>query len=219
MPANAQTPEQDTDRGPSAADGERFCALSREAKPAEQMIRFVVGPDGAVVPDVKRKLPGRGLWLTATHAVVAEAVARRVFTRGFKLEVRVADDLAAQTAQLLERAALDALAMAGKAGNIAAGFGKTEDAITSGDAIAVIRASDGAVDGARKLDAVLRKNDRQIPMIDAFSSGQLDLALNRLNVIHAALLAGPVSETFLARSERYLRFRTGDSAKAAQELA
>ena len=219
MLASAQTPAPETDRGPSAAVGERFCALTRTAKPADDMIRFVVGPDGAVVPDVKRKLPGRGVWITATREALDEAVARRVFARSFKREVRVGADLPSLAEQLLGRAALDALAMAGKAGNVAAGFGKTEDALNSNEAVALIQASDAAADGKRKLEAVLRRNGRQIPVIDAFSSAQLDLALNRLNVIHAALLAGPVSDTFLARTERFARFRTGFPPKTAQDHA
>jgi hypothetical protein len=109
--------------------------------------------------------------------------------------------------------------MAGKAGNVAAGFGKTEDALNGTEAVALIQASDAAADGRRKLEAVLRRKGRQIPVIDAFSSAQLDLALNRLNVIHAALLAGPVSDTFLARTERFARFRTGFPPKPAQDHA
>ena len=210
--------DMEIDRGP-ASGGERFCALTREAKPADAMIRFVVDPDGAVVPDVKRKLPGRGIWITATRAAVEEAVGKRVFARGFKRDLRVAPDLAALTETLLERAALDALAIAGKAGQVIAGFGKVEDALNSGEAIALLHASDGAADGKRKLDAVWRKNDRQIPLIEVFASAQLDLALGRLNVIHAALLAGPVSDSFIARTERFSRFRTGFSAKAADEHA
>ena len=92
--------EQDSelDRGAtSVAPGtERTCALTRELKPVSEMIRFVVGPAGEAVPDVKRKLPGRGIWITATRAAIEEAVKRNVFARGFKRDVRVAGDLAAQ---------------------------------------------------------------------------------------------------------------------------
>ena len=219
MLASAQTPAPETDRGPSAAGGERSCALTRIVKSTDDMIRFVVGPDGTVVPDIKRKLPGRGVWITATRESLEEAVGKRVFARSFKHDVRVANELPSLTEQLLAQAALDALAMAGKAGNVAAGFGKTEDALNSNEAVAVIHASDAAADGRRKLEAVLRRNGRQIPVVDAFSSAHLDLALNRLNVIHAALLAGPVSDTFLARTERFARFRTGFPPKGAQDHA
>jgi predicted RNA-binding protein YlxR (DUF448 family) len=205
------------DRGPSAAGQEhtskRFCALTRTARPVDELIRFVVGPAGEAVPDIKRKLPGRGIWITATSEAVEEAIKRKLFARGFKRDVRVDTDLAGTTGQLLARAALDALAIAGKAGQVVSGFAKVEAVINRGEAIAVIHAADAAEDGKRKIDGVLRremkKNPRDIPIIAAFSGGQLDLALNRLNVVHAALLAGPVSDTFIARTKRFERFRTG----------
>jgi predicted RNA-binding protein YlxR (DUF448 family) len=219
MLASAQNSDNDLDRGPTGAASERTCALSREVKPTDEMIRFVVGPAGEAVPDVKRKLPGRGIWITATSEAVEEAVKRKVFSRGFKRDVRVAADLAVTTGQLLERAALDALAIAGKAGQVAAGFAKVEAAIGGDDIVALLHAADGADDGKRKLDAALRrqheKGPRDIPIVTVFSGNQLDLALNRLNVIHAALLAGPVSDTFLTRTKRFERFQTGFLTKTA----
>jgi predicted RNA-binding protein YlxR (DUF448 family) len=212
--------EIELDRQPAAAGGERFCALTRAARPVDELIRFVAGPNGDVVPDIKRKLPGRGIWITATRAAIDEAVKRRVFARGFRKEVRAGDDLGTLTERLLERAALDALAIVGKAGQIAAGFGKVEDAIASGEAVALIHASDAAADGTRKLAAALRRRGdegEKIPSIDAFSSQQLDLALGRLNVIHAALLEGPVNATFLARTQRLVRFREGTPTDIANK--
>jgi uncharacterized protein len=228
MLASPQNNEQakdagaDLDRGPSAAGQDRFCALQRTARPVDELIRFVVGPAGEAVPDIKRKLPGRGIWITANREAVDEAIKRNVFSRGFKRDVRVAADLAQTTASLLERAALDALAIAGKAGQVVNGFSKVEAAINRGEAIALIHASDAAEDGKRKIDGVLRretgKNPRDIQTIAAFTGGQLDLALNRLNVVHAALLAGPVSDTFIARTKRFERFRTGFLAKTTPML-
>jgi predicted RNA-binding protein YlxR (DUF448 family) len=211
------------DLGPVKAGAERTCALSRKVKPAAELIRFVVGPDGAVVPDVKRKLPGRGLWISAQHAAVAEAVKRQVFARGFRRAVSVPADLADMTEGLLVSAAVDALAIAAKAGNVVAGFAKVEAAIGTGEFVALIEAADGADDGKRKMRGILRRAAqqpaREIPIIAAFSVAQLDLALGRLNVVHAALLAGPVSDTFLARSERLLRYRAGDAAPLTPELS
>jgi predicted RNA-binding protein YlxR (DUF448 family) len=214
--------EIELDREPARAGGERFCALTRTAKPVEELIRYVVGPNGNVVPDVRRKLPGRGIWIAASRAAVDEAVKRRIFARGFRKEVSVAADLSGLTEQLLERAALDALAIVGKAGQAVAGFGKVEDAIGNGNAIALLHASDAAADGKRKLAAVIRRRGdegEKIPSIDAFSSQQLDLALGRLNVIHAALLEGPVSATFLARTQRLLRFRGGNPSNMTHEIS
>src|SRR6185295_4667073 len=127
MPAVAL--EQELDRGPASAGSERLCALTRTAKPADELIRFVVSPTGEVIADVKRKLPGRGLWLTATRETVDEAVKRKLFARGFKRDVQVPANLAELTDNMLERAALDALAIAGKAGAVAAGYTRVEAAI------------------------------------------------------------------------------------------
>ena len=215
MLAMAQDNELDHGAAKVAPGMKRHCALSRTLKPVDEMIRFVVGPDDEAVPDVKRKLPGRGIWITATRDALDEAVKRNVFARGFKRNVRVAADLAATTDRLLERGALDALAIAGKAGQVLGGFAKVEAAIDRDDVRALIHATDAAADGKRKLDAALQRKtpdkSREIAIIALFTGAQLDLALNRPNVIHAALLAGPVSETFLARAKRLARFRTGNS--------
>jgi predicted RNA-binding protein YlxR (DUF448 family) len=223
MLATAQSNEKDSelDRGAiSVAHGtERCCALTRDLKPVSAMIRFVVGPAGEAVPDIKRKLPGRGIWITSTRVAIEEAIKRNVFARGFKRDVRVTKDLAAQTERLLESAALDALAMAGKAGCVIGGFAKVEATIDRDNVLALIHASDAAADGKRKLDAALHRNTSEKPgeiaVIDAFTGTQLDLALNRPNVVHAALLAGPGSETFLARVLRLERFRNSPDAVSA----
>jgi hypothetical protein len=145
-------------------------------------------------------------------------VTRKVFARAFKREVRVAADLAMQTERLLERSALDALAIAGKSGNVLTGFSKVEAALAHETVAALIHAQDAAADGKRKLDGVWRREtaekSREIAVIEEFSGEQLDLALNRPNVVHAALLAGPGSETFLSRAARLARFRTGNSPDA-----
>ncbi len=212
----AMTQDAELDRGTtSVAPGtERSCALTRQVMPVGEMVRFVVGPDGAVVPDVKRKLPGRGLWITGTRAAVSEAIKRNVFARGFRRQVRTAPDLAAETEQLLKRAALDALAIAGKAGQVITGASKVAGALEKDDVLALVHAADAAEDGRRKLDAVLHRKragePRETMIVETFSGEQLDLALNRPNVVHAALLAGPASETFLARVRRLDRFRTGN---------
>jgi predicted RNA-binding protein YlxR (DUF448 family) len=187
---------------------ERSCAVTRLAKPTEDMIRFVVSPQGEIVPDVKQRLPGRGLWVTAERPLLETAVKRNVFARGFKRDVRVPSDLAQQTERLIERAALDALAIAGKAGQVVSGFGKVEAALAKDHVNGVIHAADAADDGVRKIAAVMRRSGVEtVPIIAVFTSAQLDLALGRSNVVHAALLAGSASDQFLARCARLERFR------------
>jgi predicted RNA-binding protein YlxR (DUF448 family) len=214
MPMQPTTPHDELDAGPRSrgAGMERFCVATRTVKPVDELIRFVVGPDG-VVADVKRKLPGRGLWITADRATLKDAVAKKVFARGFKRDVRVAPELVEQTERLLVRSALDALAIAGKSGLVAAGFGKAEAALNRERVIGLIHAAEAKSDGMSKLKSALRQREdtETITVVTAFTSAQLDLALGRSNVVHAALLAGPASDTFLARFERLERFRTGDT--------
>jgi predicted RNA-binding protein YlxR (DUF448 family) len=202
--------ERDLDDGPrQRGQAERLCAITRTVKPVEDMIRFVVGPEGDVVPDIKQRLPGRGLWVTAARPLVARAVKRNVFARGFKRDVKVPPDLPERTEDLLERAALDALAIAGKAGSVAAGFAKVEAALEKGHVNGVIHAAGAADEGVRKITAALRRSGLEtMPVIAAFTSAQLDLALGRSNVVHAALLAGSASDHFLARYARLERFRS-----------
>ena len=213
--------DPDLDHGPRTDKSAtmRMCAVSREVRPTDELIRFVVAPSGEVVADLKRKLPGRGLWVSASRRAVAEAVRRHQFRRGFKRDVKVAPTLPEDIEALLVRSATDALAMAAKAGQVVAGFGKVEDALSERQTVALIHASDGAADGIRKLDAIARQRggirgeSAKISIVNVLTSAQLDLALGRSNVIHAALLAGPASKTFLSRCQLLVRYRMADDDK------
>jgi predicted RNA-binding protein YlxR (DUF448 family) len=216
--------DPDLDNGPRTDKSatSRMCAVSREVRPIDELIRFVVSPQGEVVPDLKRKLPGRGLWVSASKRAVAEAVRRNQFSRGFKRDVRAAKTLPEDTENLLVRSCIEALAMAAKAGQVVSGFGKVEDALEQGQVKALLHACDGAADGIRKLDAIARQRGGNIgespdfPILSALNSAELDLALGRSNVIHAALLAGAASKTFLSRSQLLVRYRMADDDKTAE---
>jgi len=215
--------DPDLDDGPRTGKSAttRMCAVSREVRPIDELIRFVVAPTGEVIPDLKRKLPGRGLWISASRRTVAEAVRRHQFSRGFKRDVRVAPTLPTDTEALLVRSLTEALAMAAKAGQVVSGFSKVEDALSLRETAALIHASDGAADGIRKLDAIVRQRggnhgeSTEIPIVNVLTSAELDLALGRSNVIHAALLAGPAGKTFLLRCQTLVRYRLADDDKTA----
>jgi hypothetical protein len=208
----APSPELELDTGPHARERERMCVVTRTVRPMADLIRFVIGPDGEAIADVKRKLPGRGIWVTATHHALGDAIKRKAFARGFKRDVRLPPDLVAGTDRLLESAALDALAIAGKAGRVAAGFAKATAALQHEAVVAVLHAAEAAPDGVRKLDDAIRhrQSARPLAVFRILTTAQLDLALQRPNVIHAAVLAGPVSDTLLARLQRLERFRAAD---------
>jgi len=190
------TPISTTDADRQVCDDADVRGQPRGA-PIGELIRFVVSPQGEVVPDLKRKLPGRGLWLTASRQTVAEAVRRNHFSRGFKREIRAQATLPADTEALLVRSATEALAMAAKAGQVVSGFSKVEGALAQGQAQALIHASDGAADGIRKLDAILRQKHGNIgesqdfPIINVLTSAELDLALGRSKCDTCSPARGP----------------------------
>jgi uncharacterized protein len=202
-----------------------MCAVTRSVRPIDELIRFVVSPSGEAIPDLKRKLPGRGLWVSASHKAVSEAARRNLFGKGFKRNVQTSPTLAEDTDDLQVRGVVEALAMAAKAGQVVSGFTKVETAIEARQARALVHAADGAADGIRKLDAILRQTGgntdelHEFPVINLLTSAQLDLALGRSNVIHAALLAGPAGKTFLSRCQILVQYRLVDDGNAGGTTA
>jgi predicted RNA-binding protein YlxR (DUF448 family)/ribosomal protein L30E len=193
---------------------ERTCFLTRRKGPVDGMIRFVRAPDRSVVPDLKRNLPGRGVWLTLSHAVVEESVRKKLFSKAFRKESHADPALADLVERLMLKSALDALSLAIKAGQVVSGFAKVEEAVMTGNCHAVIEAADAAEDGLRKMGQVLRRAAEmgQSPKraISPFSSDDLGLALGRDHVIHAALLMGSAARAAMEKIERVMLYRSGD---------
>lgn len=198
---------------------ERTCIVTRQRGAPEAMVRFVCGPDGALAPDIKARLPGRGVWVTARADIVAQAARKSLFARSLKTRVDAAPQLADDVDRLLEADCLRMLSLANKAGAVIAGFGKVAEALAQGSLGALVEASDGRDDGKRKLAQAARRAESTAPVVGLFSSLQLDLALGRTNVIHAALAAGGPSAAFVARCRRLAAYRgvSIDGANAAGE--
>ena len=173
---------------------ERTCIVTRDVLDPDDLVRFVAGPDGRIIPDLKRKLPGRGCWVTAHHSIVEQAVAKKAFARSLKRQVVVDADLADQVDALMAAAALASLGFARKAGDCMTGATQVRSLLEAGKAITVLHASDAAADGQRKLSqltaAIAAATDREIQEYALFDSGQLSLALGGTHVIHAALKWG-----------------------------
>lgn len=211
----AEADANETDHGLAALRGEteRLCLASRDVKPVSEMIRFVGDPAGRIVADIERKLPGRGAWITATRAALERALAEKTFARAFRGKFSPAADLPREVESLLERAALASLSMANKAGAVITGFSKIEKALLEEEISLILHATDAATDGVRKvrqLAARLETAGKTVPeSLSPFPGEQLDLALGRSNVVHAALLAHPVSTAFLTRCLRLDHWRNG----------
>lgn len=201
-----------------AGDHLRLCAVTRAERPVEDLVRFVAAPDGEITPDLSRRLPGRGVWVSADHTSVAAAVKSKAFARSLKRQVNIPADLADRVEALLAKRTVETLALANKAGLATTGFAQVEEAIERENPALLLHASDAAPGGRIKLDrkfqAIQASMGRQAPIIDVLDITQLSLAMGRSNVVHAALKHGGVTEKFISEAGRLLRYRSGGSFPA-----
>ena len=189
----------------------RSCIVTRTEKPIEEMIRFVQGPDNQVFPDLKRKLPGRGVWVTADKTLLQEAVSKNLFARGFKDKVQADETLPQLVEDLLRQTALEALAMTKKAGLVASGQAKAEAMIREGAALALLQASDAGTDGVKKLAAAIKAQkiyeEQETKLFNEFSSEELDKTLNGTNTMYVALLKGGASKKLVQMINRLMNYK------------
>ncbi len=172
------------------------------------MIRFVVGPDDVIVPDLAAKLPGRGCWITADRTLLDKAVDRKLFVRfgrkalGREGKITVPEGLSVQVADLLRKRCLDYLALCNRAGQLVGGFEKVRSRLEGGKSRLVVMASDVADNGRSKLC----RGIENIRVIDIFTRDELSRTLGLENAVHLALLPGGMSESFLKEAGRYLSY-------------
>jgi predicted RNA-binding protein YlxR (DUF448 family) len=183
-----------------AREVERQCIVTRQVKPAEEMIRFVVGPEDMLVPDVAAKLPGRGIWLSASKLLLAEAIAKRAFTKAAKQSVHAPDNLHELIEKLLHQRVKDSLSMARKAGQLISGSDKVTEALAKGQVAMLLHASDASEDGIRKLKA------SDIPTYRGFSRELLSEITGKENAVHVAVLSGQAGAFFIAQLRRFALF-------------
>ncbi len=201
-----------------ANESRRTCVVTGSEAEPEAMLRFALSPQGVVTPDILRRLPGRGVWTLLERATVAKAIQRKAFSRGFRTEAKAEPALPELVDRLLEDDALRFLSLVNKAGLAVSGAMKVEACIRERSVAALLQASEGAPDGVSKIDRLVRgvygADDGKVVRINLFASRQLDLALGRSNVIHAALKAGPASAAFLVKVARLVQYRAGDASAA-----
>jgi len=192
----------------------RMCIVTRECLDESALIRFVRGPSGEAVPDLTRKLPGRGVWVSLNRARVAEAIAKRAFSRGFAAETKASPELPDLIASLLRKAALSYLSLAKKAGEAVTGFMKVEEMLGQGKARILIHAEEAAPDGRRKLDKLAGP---EMEKTSLFHLDELDLAFGRSNVIHAAVAKGGLAEKLLGALRRIEDYEAQPGLKGSEE--
>ncbi|MDQ0132303.1 putative RNA-binding protein YlxR (DUF448 family) [Neorhizobium galegae] len=210
-----------TENGPADDDlgeivvNDRTCIVTREAGSPETLIRFVAGPNGQVVPDLKRQLPGRGCWIKAERSLVDRAVQKKLFARALKTEAKADADLGALVDRLLAADLIGMMNMARKASQFVTGATKVDAAVRSGAALAVFHAADAAADGVRKIDQARKawklgsNTGEDIPSFSLFTSAELDEVMGQNAFIHACALAGQAGEGVVKRANLLEQYRMG----------
>jgi predicted RNA-binding protein YlxR (DUF448 family) len=192
---------------PAADPRARKSIATGEVLPEARLVRFVAGPGGVVVPDVARKLPGRGMWVEADRALVEQAAKKGAFARSAKAPLKAPGDLADQVESLLRRRLLAGLGLARRSGELISGFDRVSEALSKRPVAWLIEAAEGSADGRNKLLSLARKQASPPGLIGVFSREELDLALGLENVIHSALLAGRGAERWTSDVRRLSGFR------------
>jgi predicted RNA-binding protein YlxR (DUF448 family) len=220
MTLTPDTSPEDDDLAGYDVNG-RMCIATRESGSPDELIRFVAAPDGTVVPDLKRTLPGRGCWVKIDRSLVERAVAKKLFARALKADVKAADDLAERVERLFLQQLLQMMNMARKAGQLVTGSAKVDAAIRSGAALAVFHSTDAAADGVRKIDQARKawhlgmETEEEIPSFRLFSESEMEGVMGQNAFIHAAVLAGQAGEGVVKRAKMLEQYRIGGQSRAA----
>lgn len=210
--AAGNEPEDD---GPEGEVNGRMCIVTRDSGAPETLIRFVAAPDGTIVPDLKRQLPGRGCWVTARRDLVDRAVAKKLFARALKRDVKADAALGQTVDRLLAQQLAGMINLARKAGQFVSGSAKVEAAVRSGEALAVFHSTDAAADGVRKIDQARKawhlgmETDAEIPAFHLLSGAEMDELMGQNAFIHACALAGQAGEGVVKRANVLEQYRTG----------
>lgn len=200
-----EAPESEDDFDLSEANG-RMCIVTRDSGSPDTLLRFVAAPDGTVIPDLKRTLPGRGCWVSPRREAVDKAVAKKLFARALKRDVKADPELGAVVDRLLVSQLTGMMNMARKAGQFISGAAKVEAAVRNGEAIAVFHSKDAAADGIRKIDQARKAwhlgtgADAEIPAFHLLTGAELDELMGQNAFIHACALAGQAGEGVVKRA-------------------
>lgn len=195
------------DDGASETGPQRRCIVTGDRFDKELLIRFVISPDGGLIPDLAGTLPGRGLWVTADQTSLREAVKKRAFDRAARRSVRLPSPSIEEFVILLERLLAtrcgEMIGLARRAGLGVSGFEKVAQALRHGRTGLLLAASDGAAGGRGKIAAL----GRDLPMVDLMTAAELGHAFGRDHVVHAMIGSGKLAARLRQEARRLSGFR------------
>lgn len=180
------------------ASPNRTCALKREVGPQEDLLRFTLTPDNQVVPDFKKKLPGKGIYISNSKTALAEAIKKHKFGKNAKTD----NNLLELVENLLKNRCLEAINLARKSGTLITGFDKVIEKLKKGKVACLLMANDAGADGRKKMENAAKG----IMILNLFSIEELDKALNKVNTVHAALLKSEMANMVCNQINKWQNF-------------
>ncbi|MES5099764.1 RNA-binding protein [Agrobacterium sp. BA1120] len=227
MISQAHEPDDllDDERRVEGTGSERTCIVTRQIGTPDELVRFVAGPDKSVVPDLKRQLPGRGCWVTPERALIEKAIAKKLFARALKTDVKAGPELLELMDRLLAQQLAGMMNMARKAGQFISGATKVDAAVRSGNTLAVFHATDAAPDGVRKINQARKAwtlgsgAETEIPSFHLFSEQEMDELMGQNAFIHACALAGQAGEGVVKRAKMLEQYRGGEKPQGEIDAA
>ncbi|HEY4162860.1 MAG TPA: RNA-binding protein [Dongiaceae bacterium] len=202
-----------------SASPQRRCIVTRTPAEKAELIRFVLGPDGDVVPDLAERLPGHGYWVRADRATLTEAVKKNAFAKAMRAPVKPAADLPDRVAALVERQVVDLLGLARRGGKLVAGYEKVDGWLRTGRAALLIEASDAGADGRSKL---ARHTHPGVEIWSPLTGAALGRAVGRDHAVHIAVSPGGLAQrlkTALRRQQGFADRPSGPKTGASQTIS
>lgn len=210
--------------GRKAPEPQRRCLVTRASRPKGGLLRFVVSPEGVLVPDLGEKLPGRGLYVMPDRALLETAIAKRLFAKAARQAVEIPETLPEDVASLLRKRALDLIGFAKRAAQAVAGFDRVKSWIEQGRAAVVVQAVDGSMGSRQRLAGIAAAVGETSPdggshpprVVELFGQNQLGAAFGRTATVHVAIAPGGLAKQLASTAEQILSYET---AAAAQKVA
>ncbi|MFH5923245.1 RNA-binding protein [Roseomonas xinghualingensis] len=213
MTRRTATPGPDSKADPAAAPEEaaglpgqpdpeekgplRRCVVTRESLPKETMIRFVLGPDRVLVPDLAGRMPGRGMWLSARGDVLERALTRGAFMKAARGPVHPIPDLRTAIVDGLRRRIRDQVGLARRAGQAVVGFQQAREWLQAGRAALLVEAADGSASERSRL-----VGSHGVPVVTALEAAELGAVFGRDHAVHVAVASGRLAEGILREAAR-----------------
>lgn len=191
---------------------ERRCIVTGDVQPKAGLVRFVLGPDGVIYPDLAEKLPGRGIWVTAERTAIDRAAAKGLFARAAKAPAKVPENLADLVELGLAHRVVELISLVRKSGRAVVGFEKVKSWLAEGRAKVLLQASDGSERGKGKLWTP--EGGR---WFGCLTSAELGLAFGRDHAIHGALAAGGLTPRVISDAARLAGMRKQDGGETAMK--